>query len=234
MSRRSLIAAVSGTLAGALFGALALALAAGRVLDAGMAAAPDGGGVFAVTQAGMYLYVVAAGVVAGAILGMIGYAAGHSSGPDERRYGLGIVAALGAGAGAVAGFATTRAAMGLASDIAAGIVVVTPFRAALVALAAGAATGLVVAVAAERLSLPEVYGFEGAAVPRSLGQFVRDAVAAVGLPALGLAVGALLVFGFSRVLLEADTTVALVAFGGVAALVLFGAAVVAARPPRRR
>lgn len=234
MSRRSLTAAVSGTLAGALFGVLALALAAGRVLDAGMAVAPDGGPTFAVTQAGLYLYIVVAGTVGGAVLGMIGHAAGRQAGPDEHRYGLGVVAALGAAAGAVAGFAAARAALGLASDIAGGIVLVTPFRAAIVALATGATTGLFVAVAGERLSRPETYGFEGEAIPRSLGHFLRDAAAAIGLPALGLAVGAVLVFGFSQLLLEADTTIALIAFGGVAAAVLAGAAIVAARPPRRR
>jgi hypothetical protein len=56
----------------------------------------------------------------------------------------------------------------------------------------------------------------------------------VSLPAVGLVVGAALVFGLSRVLLEADKTVALFVFGGVAAVVLFGTAFIAAHPPRRR
>ena len=89
-------------------------------------------------------------------------------------------------------------------------------------------------MAVERLSRPETLGLGGAAVPRSLGDFVRDGAAAVGIPAAGLTVGAALVFVLSRVLLEADETTALIVFGGVAALVLFGTALIAANPPRRR
>lgn len=234
MSRSSLTAAIAGAVAGALFGVITLALAAGRVIGGAMTTAADGTPLFSVTQSGLYLYVVIAGVVAGTLLALLGYAAGHQHGPDERRYGLGIIAALGAGTGAVVGFAATRAAVGLTGDIVATMVLLTPFRAALVAVTAGATTGVVVAMTGERLSLPAAYGFAGEALPRSFGQFVRDAAAAIGLPALGLVVGAGLVFGLSRVFLEADGTTGLILFGGVAALILFGAAAIAARPPRRR
>jgi hypothetical protein len=64
--------------------------------------------------------------------------------------------------------------------------------------------------------------------------FVRDALTAVGLPGLGIAIGAALVFGFSRILLESDHSVGLVLFGGVSALILAGAAALAALPPRGR
>jgi hypothetical protein len=181
----------------------------------------------------MYLYVTVAGAVAGAILGMFGYAIIAQADPESRRYRLGPIAVLGALIGAPVAFGAARAAVGLAGDIVANTVVIGVFRAGVVALVAGALTGLLIVVAMERLARPETLGASGVAVPRSLGHFVRDGVAAVGLPALGLVIGAALVFGLSRVLLEADKTVALIVFGGVAAGVLFGTAFIAAHPPRR-
>lgn len=47
----------------------------------------------------------------------------------------------------------------------------------------------------------------------------------MGLPALGIAVGAGIVYGLSQILLEADAQVALIIFGGAAALILLGAVI---------
>lgn len=238
MFRRTLVAALVGSLSGAVLGLLALALAASRVLESGLDVPVRDDGVitasFAVTQAGMYVLVLVAGAIGGAILGMVGYAVTTQGDPASRRYGLGSVAAMGAAIGAPIGFAAARAAVGLAADITAKIVVLPVSRAAFVAAAAGAVTGLLIVVAVDRLSRPDALGMGGAAAPASIGHFIRDAVAAVGLPAAGLVAAAAMVFGLSRVLLEADKTVALVVFGGAAALVLAGTAFVAARPPRRR
>ena len=238
MFRRTFAAAAAGSVVGAVVGILALALAAARTLDAGLdvPTLDDGaiGAVFAVGQAGMYLFVTVAGTVGGAILGMIGYAVGTQVDPAARRYRMGPIAALGAFIGGPTAFAAARASVGLAGDIVAKTVVLSVFRAAIVAAVVGAVTGLLIGVAVERLSRPETLGLGGAAAPRSLGEFVREAAAAVGLPAAGLVVGAALVFVLSRVLLEADETTALVVFGGVAALVLLGTALIAANPPRRR
>lgn len=222
---------------GAGLGILALAVGAARIVDSGMAVPTLDSGVVgavvAVSQAGMYLYVTIAGAVAGSILAMFGYAIIAQTDPASRRYGLGPIAVLGALIGAPVAFGASRAAVGLAGDIVAGTVTLGVFRAGVVALVAGAVTGLLIVVGMERLARPETLGVSGAAVPRSLGHFVRDAAAAVGLPAIGLVVAAGLVFGLSRVLLEADQTVALIVFGGVAAVILFGTAFIAAHPPRR-
>lgn len=237
MFRRTFAAATAGSVAGGLLGLLALALASTRVLDAGLTVPVRDDGLieasFAVGQAGMYVLVLVAGAIGGAILAMIGYAFTTQAEPTARRYGLGPIAALGAVAGAPIAFAAARAAVGLAGDITAKTVVLSVFRASFVAAAAGMVTGLLIVVAVERLSRPEVLGMSGAAAPRSVGQFVRAGATAVGLPAVGLAVAAIAVFGFSRVLLEADPTLALIAFGGIAALILGGTALLAARPPRR-
>ena len=56
---------------------------------------------------------------------------------------------------------------------------------------------------------------------------------AMGLPTLGIVLSVGIVFGLSRVLLDASKEVGLIVFGGVAAAVLFGAAFIASHPPRR-
>jgi hypothetical protein len=173
----------------------------------------------------MYLLVLIAGAVGGSILGLIGYAVGHEAAPDEPRFSPGPLASIGGVVGAVIGFAATRAAVGAGGSIEFGIISLSPFRAALVALIAGAITGGIVGGTVERISRTEALGIGGEAWPRSPGAFVRDAVAAMGLPALGIAVGAGVVYGLSQILLEADAQVALIIFGGAAALILLGAAI---------
>ena len=103
----------------------------------------------------------------------------------------------------------------------------------MVALIAGGTTGIAVAGTIERIGRTEVVGLEGAAWPSNPLAFAKDALAAMGLPTLGLVVGLGITFVLSQVLLEADKTAGLFIFGGAAALVLFGAAAIAAMPPRR-
>ena len=238
MPRRTWFAIIIGALVGALFGVAILALASARVIDSGLDAVPDPSGgstpVFQVTQGAMYVLVVVAGAIAGSILGLIGHAVGREAAPDEPRFSAAPLALIGAGVGAAIGFAATRAGINAGGAIEGGLVTLPVFRAGLVALIAGAITGGIVGGTVERISRTEALGIGGEAWPRSPGAFVRDAAAAMGLPALGIALGAAIVFGLSRVLLEAETEVGLIVFGGVAALILFGAAVIASRPPTRK
>lgn len=233
MPRRTWFAIAIGSLAGAFLGLMALALAAARVLDGGLAATLDGP-VFEVGQGAMHLLVIVAGIVGGSILGLIGFAVGREAAPDEPRFQAGPLALIGGVTGAIVAFATTRAAVGAGGSIVAGIVTLSPFRAAVVALIAGAVTGGVVGGTVERISRTDAIGIGGEAWPRTPGAFIKDAAAAMGLPGLGLVLGAAIVFGLSRVLLEATDTVALIVFGGVAAAILFGAAIIAANPPRKK
>jgi hypothetical protein len=235
--RRTWFAIIIGSLVGAVLGVTVLALAAARVLEGGLDAVTDASGrstpVFQVTQGAMYLLVGVAGAVAGSILGLIGFAVGREAAPDEPRFSAAPLVIIGAGVGAAIGFATARAGVGAGGDIAAGFVTLSVFRAAVVALVAGTITGGIVGGTVERISRTEALGIGGEAWPRSPGAFLRDAAAAMGRPALGLALGAVIVFGLSRVLLESATEVGLIVFGGVAALILFGAAVIAANPRNR-
>ena len=231
MPRRTWFAMTIGSIAGALLGIIVLALAAARVIDGGLDAVVDPSGratpVFAVGQGAIYLLVAVAGGIAGTVLGLVGYAVGKEAAPDEPRFSPGPLAIIGGGIGAVIGFAATRAGVGAGGSIETGVVTLSVFRAGLVALIAGAATGGIVGATVERVSRTEAIGIGGEAWPRSPAAFLRDAVTAMGLPALGIALGAAIVYGLSRVLLESNTEVGLVVFGGAAALILFGAALIA-------
>ena len=237
MPRSTRIAIVVGALAGAAIGLGAVALSAGRVLDAGVGFVTDGSEAsapaFVVGQAGMYLFVAVAGSIGGAVLGLIGYAVGREADPTVRRFGAGPMAMVAAGIGAAFGFGVFRALAGLMADVVEGMVTLTVFRAVLVAIVAGAATGAVCSGSVERFSRLEAFGFTGEAWPATPGVFIRDAAAAVGVPILGLGVGVSAVYVFSRVLLDAEGNTAVTLFGGVAALILFGAALIAAVGARR-
>jgi len=182
----------------------------------------------------MYILVVAASTIGGAVVAAAGFATGRLSQPESKRFALGPLTLIGALAGAVVGFAAARTGIGVGGTTIDGIVSLSVFRAAMVALITGAVTGVVVGGTVERAGRPEVFGFAGTAWPANPAAFLRDAMAAMGLPALGLVMGLAIVFVLSRVLLEADKTTSLIVFGGVAALVLFGAAAIAAMPSRDR
>jgi hypothetical protein len=229
---------ILGAAVGAVAGIGVLALVAARLIDGGLGAALSASGTaradFVVSQGGLYLLVILAGVLGGAVLGALGFTVAREAAPDAPRVSLGPLTVLGAGAGVVVAFAMARALVGLSADISGGIVTISVSRGAIVALTTGAATGLVLGGAVERLSNPAVYGFGGEAWPAHPVAFLRDAAVAVGFPLLALGVGGLTVWGLSAVLLEASKEVAIVVFGGVAALVLAVAAFVAARPPAER
>lgn len=233
MQRRTAAAITIGALLGGIVALAVLALAAGRVITGGVGLSDGGTAVFHVSEGAMDLLIVVAGALAGLLLGAVGYAVGKEAAPDSPRVSLGPLLILGGITGAVIGFGVARAALGLTADRFAEVATVSVYRAALVALASGAVTGGVIGGTVERLSRPEALSLGGEAWPRSPVEFARDALSAMGLPALGLVVAVAGVFGLSRVLLDASKELSLIIFGGVAAVVLFGAALIAARPPRR-
>lgn len=240
MQRRTWSAIALGGTLGAIVGLAVIALSAARVIGPGVEAVvfDDATGAtratFLVSQAGIYMLILVAGAFGGALIAGVGYAVGTLAGDDSDRFSLRPLTIIGAFAGAVIGFAAARTAIGVGGTITDGVVSLSVFRAAMVALIAGGTMGVVVAGTVERVGRHEVLGFEGAAWPSNPVAFARDALTAMGLPALGIVVALGIVFGLSRVLLEANKTTSLIVFGGVAALVLFGAAAIAALPPRHR
>jgi hypothetical protein len=229
---------ILGAAVGAVAGIGVLALVAARLIDGAVSATAAKSGIFeaefVVSQGGLYVLVVVAGLIGGALLGVLGFTVAREAAPDSPRVAVGPLTMLGAGAGVVVTFAAARALVGLTADISGGIVTISVFRGGIVALAAGAATGLVLGGSIERLANPELYGFGGEAWPANPVAFIRDAAVAVGFPVLALAVGGLIVWGLSTVLLESSKEVAIVVFGAVAAAVLAAAALLAAHPPRGR
>jgi len=237
LHRRTWSAIVLGGTLGAILALAVVALSAGRLIGSGVHTVLVEGeparATFLVNQAALYVLVIVASTIGGAVLAAVGFAAGKLAGPESDRFALVPLAIIGAIVGAVIGFAAVRTAIGVGGTITDGVISLSVFRAAMVALIAGAVTGTVVGGTVERVGRPEVLGFEGTAWPSNPAAFLRDAMTAMGLPALAIVIGLTVVFVLSRVLLEADKTTGLIVFGAVAALVLFGAAAIAARPTRR-
>lgn len=231
MHRRTWSAIFLGGTLGAILGLAVLALAAGRVIGSGIdTALVDGDparATFLVNQAALYMLVVVASAIGGAILAAVGFAAGTLAGPESERFALSPLVVIGTFAGAAIGFAAARTAIGVGGTISGGVISLSVFRAAMVALVTGGVTGVVIGGTVERVGRPEVLGFGGTAWPSNPTAFLRDAMAAMGLPTLGIVVGLAIVFLLSKVLLEADKTTALIVFGGVATVVLIGAAAIA-------
>ena len=238
MPRRTLVATAIGALLGAVLALGVMAVIAGLVLEqaVGVAVVDEAAGrvrsEFVVQQGAMHILVVVIGAIGGAALGLIGYGIGRSGAPDGERLNVGPVAVIGLAIGLVLGFAVARAAIGVAADIEGGIVTMSVFRTMIVALVTGASVGGVVGGTVERISRAEALGLEGEAWPTSPVAFMRDAMTAMGLPMLAIVGGGAIVFLLSRVLLETPKEVALTIFSGAAALVLFGAAFIAANPQR--
>ena len=238
MHRRTWSAILLGGTLGAIFGLAVVALGAGRVIGSGIDTVLVDGeparATFLVNQAALYVLVIAASAIGGAVLAAVGFAAGRLAGPESDRFALVPLVVIGALTGTVIGFAAARTAIGVGGTISDGVISLSVFRAAMVALVTGAVTGTVIAGTVERVGRPDVLGFAGTAWPSNPAAFLRDALAAMGLPTLGIVIGLATVFVLSRVLLDTDKTTALILFGAAAALILFGAAALAARQGRRR
>ena len=234
--RRTLIASALGGIVGTVLGLGTLTLAAASVIGAGIGVldAPVPEAAFLVGRGAFGVLVLVAGAAGGAVIGMLTFAVRHESDPEAPRFGMVPMTLVGAGTGAVVAFAVSRAAVGAtATTIFEGTMSLSVLRATIVAIVTGAATGIIVAATVERLSHPGLLRLEGEAWPSNTAAFIRDATAAMGIPLVGIAVAAVLIFGFSRLLLDSDEIVALVLFAAAAAVVLFGAATLAANPPRR-
>lgn len=236
MHRRTWSAIFMGGTLGAILGLAVIALVGGRVIGSGVGTVLIEGeparATFLVSQGALYILVIVASSIGGGIIAAVGFAAGKLAGPESERFALRPLVVIGAIIGTVIGFAAARTAIGVGGSITAEVVSLSVFRAAIVAIVTGAVVGTVVGGTVERVGRPEVFGFSGSAWPANPVAFLRDAMAAMGLPTLALVVSLAVVFVLSRVLLEADKTTSLIVFGGLAAIVLFGAAAIAALPPR--
>jgi hypothetical protein len=232
--RETITASALGAFIGAALGIVALVFAAARTLEHGLLAGSSGA-TFVVGRGSMTIFIMLAGTGLGAAVAGVGYGVGRLGSPRERRYPAGALIGLGAFTGAIAAFAASRAAIGAtATSILDGTVTLTVFRAGLVAVITGAATGVVVAASVERMSRPAMFGFEGEAWPTSFGSFLREAAPAIAIPMGGLITVGVGAFAFGQFLLGVSHLTALIAFSASAAVILFAAAAIAAREPKKR
>lgn len=246
MGGRTITVMALGAAAGAVLGVLALALIAGLVVTGTVTATlifparSVARAEFVASAGAMYTLVVVVGSVAGLLVSAATVALMRFLHPEEQRFGPGVLELGGAIAGGILAYVGLRAGLGwggtIVFDEVTGetIATLSVFRATIVAVGVGGFTGLVTALAVEWLSRPAVVGLEGEAWPASRPAFFKETTSAMLIPIVALAVAALLVFGFSQVLLAgADETVVVVTvFSVVAALVLGIAAFIAAHPPR--
>ncbi|NQV06616.1 hypothetical protein HQ535_08680 [bacterium] len=239
MHRRTIVATGLGAALGAFGGLAVLALSASRIITTGIdavlldAAASRARSVFVITEGGLTLLVVAAGAIAGAALAAIGYLVAKEVAPDEPLFRVGPMMGIGAAAGVIVSYAIARIGLGLSASIDGGVVTLSVFRGTVLALLVGAVTGGVVSGAIERLSSPELFKIEGQAVAAGPVDLMRRGVVAVGIPVLAVLLGAGVVAGLGYVLLEAPHQVSIILFGGLAAVLLGLATLIAANPPRR-
>ncbi len=232
MNRRSVLASVLGAAGGVAAGLLLLALGAVLVVEQSVVATvieasrDRARADFVTNDWTMFWLVAVMGAVVGALIGRVAIALADTTHPDEARLRAVPLMLGSAVLGGVTAYAMLRAGLGLGADIvadpAAGVTTVTVsvFRMIAIVAVAGATTGSVVAVSAEWLSRPSVVGLGGEAWHESRTSFVREATAAMMIPLLALAVVAVVVFLFSRLLLLEPGVFAVTVFSLGAAVVL--------------
>lgn len=237
MTRRFAIASGLGAVLGVVAALAVLALAASRVIETGVdavvldEATSRARPTFEVTQGAVYLLISIAGALAGVVFGAVGYAVGREAAPDEGKLALTPLLVVGGIAGTIVGFASSRVLLAVGARTELGALSVSVYRAIVVAIVAGAVTGAIVAGTVERMSRAELFGFEGEAWPTSPAAFLRETMTAVGLPTVGALVAATVIGGFGWLLLEVPHEVGIWLFGGVAAVILIAATIIAANPP---
>ncbi len=248
MNRRSMVAGGIGAVAGVAAALLVIAFAAVLVVEQSVtvevlqASRARARPQFVTHDWTLFVVVAIAGAVVGGLIARVAIAAADVAHPEEPRLAATPLVLMIAGLGAVVAYAMLRAGLGIGASIVGDpaadqtIVTVSVFRAIVVGLIAGAATGAVTAISGEWLSRPAVVGLGGEAWPASAARFARESTAAMVIPLLAAVVIAAIVFLFSRLLLLDPGVFAVVVFSLGAALVL-GVAAVAAylggrRPPQ--
>ena len=187
--------------------------------------------VFSAGTASMGLLVFVLGALGGLIIAAIAYVAGRARDPEAPRFAFGWLAVVGGVLGGTMAFATVSLGVTIGGTSTSGTVTM-PVTAMVVSVAvAGLLTGAISAPIVDALARPVAFGGVNAATPVTSGQFWSDMGRAIGIPALSIAVGALLAIGLAELLLSADSAAVSVAvFSVVGALVLGGTALFATRP----
>lgn len=177
------------------------------------------------------LVVFLSGAVGGLLVSAATYAIGRAQDPDTPRFSFPVIAPIGILLPAVLAFAVVSLGLSLFGTSLEGVVAVPVTALVGVSAAAGLVAGAVTVPIVDALSRHSSIGDPNEATPATGEAFWSDFGRAVGIPAVAIAIGALLAVGLAQVLLSAESTVATVSvFSLVGALILGGTTLLALRP----
>ena len=177
------------------------------------------------------LLVFLAGAVGGLLVSAATYAVGRAQDPDTPRFSFPVVAPIGILLPAAVAFAVVSLGLSAFGTSLNGVVAVPIAEFVVVAAIAGLVAGAVTVPIVDGLSRQSSLGDANEATPPSSEAFWSDFGRAIGIPAVAIAIGALLAIGLAQVLLNADSTVVVVSvFAIVAAIILGGTTLLALRP----
>lgn len=232
-------AALYGSLAATLLALVAYVLLGGRfALGAAIATqlregSPRAAIDFSGSSGGLYLIVLIAGIGVGLVVAGITYAAAREREPDTPKFPLRYQLPIAGLVSGITAYTVLRAGIGSLADIEAGIVVVSVVRFTLIVALAGAVSGAITGYVVDRLARPDLLGLGGVAW-ESRGAVMKSMARAVGLPVVAVVIAGGFAVGLSRVLLDAEGTLAVILFSVAGTIVLAGAALLAYRPWERR
>ncbi len=177
------------------------------------------------------LIVFLAGAVGGLLVSATAYAVGRAQDPDTPRFSFPFIAPIGILLPAVLAFSVVSLALTAFGSSLDGVVSVSVTALAAASAVAGLVAGLVTVPIVDGLARHSSIGDPNEATPHSSRAFWSDSGSAFGVPAVAIAIGALLAIALAQVLLSADSTAVTVAvFSIVGATILGGTTLLALRP----
>ena len=218
-----------GELAGALMALALVAILGSRAAIDG-AGITDGRAEFVVSAGSLFLTVAISGALGGMLIAGTAYIFAHQTEPDNPRFPLGYLLPVAAITGALFSYIPMRIGLGGWGDLVEGTITVSVYAMVIIGLIAGIIAGGITTAIVDALARPAFLRLEGEAWPTSGREVAVHMLRAVGTPLVALLVGAVFAVGLSQILLEVEGTGAVIVFSVVAALILGGAALIAARP----
>lgn len=177
------------------------------------------------------LVVFLAGAAGGLLVSAATYAVGRAQDPDTPRFSFPVIAPIGILLSAALAFAVVSLGLSLFGTSLEGVVAVPVTAFAAISAAAGLIAGAVTVPIVDALARHSSIGDPNEATPATGEAFWTDFGRAVGIPAVAIAIGALLAVGLAQILLNAESTVATVSvFAVVGAVILGGTTLLALRP----
>jgi hypothetical protein len=177
------------------------------------------------------LLVFLAGAVGGLLVSAGTYAVGRAQDPDTPRFSFPVVAPIGILLPAALSFAVVSLGLSAFGTSLDGVVAVPITAFVSVSAVAGLIAGAVTVPIVDALSRQSSIGDPNEATPSSGEVFWSDFGRAVGIPAVAIAIGALLAVGLAQLLLSADSTaITVTVFSVVGAIILGGTTLLALRP----